>query len=140
MSKSIETKIIAIKNSPDLTVEEKLNAIEAAIQGDKLPDVCPSPFHERVRWLRIKKNLTQKQVAATLAVSVQTYNRLESGKTIALTEDKYQSLSEVLEVPVETLALSKGDLISDFKVYAISNTEAISQAISNCITQIKSAA
>ena len=51
---------------------------------------------------RIKKNLTQKQLAELVGVSVSTINRIETGKQV-LRVDMLNNLVNVLEVPVNEL-------------------------------------
>ena len=51
---------------------------------------------------RIKKKLTQRQLAELVGVSVSTINRIETGKQV-LRVDMLNNLVNVLEVPVNEL-------------------------------------
>ena len=51
---------------------------------------------------RIKKGLTQKQLAELVGVSSSTINRIETGKQV-LKLDMLSKLAEVLEIPVNEL-------------------------------------
>ena len=55
-----------------------------------------------LKLARIKKNLTQKQLAELVGVSVSTINRIETGKQV-LRVDMLNNLVNVLEVPVNEL-------------------------------------
>ena len=55
-----------------------------------------------LKLARIKKNLTQKQLAELVGVSVSTINRIETGKQV-LRVDMLNNLVNVLEVPVNKL-------------------------------------
>ena len=51
---------------------------------------------------RVKKNLTQRQLAELVGVSVSTINRIETGKQV-LRVDMLNKLVNILEVPVNEL-------------------------------------
>ena len=51
---------------------------------------------------RIKKGLTQRNLAKLVGVSVATINRIETGKQV-LKVDMLSKLAEVLEIPVNEL-------------------------------------
>lgn len=51
---------------------------------------------------RVKKKLTQRQLAELVGVSVSTVNRIETGKQI-LKIDMLNKLANVLEIPVNEL-------------------------------------
>ena len=51
---------------------------------------------------RVKKNLTQKQLAELVGVSSSTINRIETGKQV-LKLDMLLKLAEILEVSAEEL-------------------------------------
>ena len=51
---------------------------------------------------RIKKKLTQRQLAELVGVSVSTINRIETGKQV-LRVDMLNKLVNILEVPVNEL-------------------------------------
>ena len=51
---------------------------------------------------RVKRELTQRQLAELVGVSVSTVNRIETGKQI-LKIDMLNKLANVLEVPVNEL-------------------------------------
>ena len=51
---------------------------------------------------RVKKNLTQKQLAELVGVSSSTINRIETGKQV-LKLDMLSKLAEVLEIQVNEL-------------------------------------
>ena len=51
---------------------------------------------------RVKKKLTQRQLAELVGVSVSTINRIETGKQV-LRVDMLNKLINVLEVPVNEL-------------------------------------
>ena len=51
---------------------------------------------------RAKKNLTQRQLAELVGVSVSTINRIETGKQV-LRVDMLNKLANILEVPVNEL-------------------------------------
>lgn len=55
-----------------------------------------------LKLARIKKNLTQKQLAELVGVSVSTINRIETGKQV-LRVDMLNKLVNILEVPVNEL-------------------------------------
>lgn len=55
-----------------------------------------------LKLARIKKNLTQKQLAELVGVSVSTINRIETGKQV-LRVDMLNNLVNILEVPVNEL-------------------------------------
>lgn len=54
---------------------------------------------------RIKKGLTQRNLAKLVGVSVATINRIETGKQV-LKVDMLSKLAEVLEIPVNELLKS----------------------------------
>lgn len=58
-----------------------------------------------LKLARIKKNLTQKQLAELVGVSSSTINRIETGKQI-LKIDMLNKLAEILEIPVNELLQS----------------------------------
>ena len=58
-----------------------------------------------LKLARIKKNLTQKQLAELVGVSSSTINRIETGKQI-LKIDMLNKLAEILEIPVNDLLQS----------------------------------
>ena len=51
---------------------------------------------------RVKKKLTQRQLAELVGVSVSTINRIETGKQV-LRVDMLNKLANILEVPVNEL-------------------------------------
>ena len=51
---------------------------------------------------RVKKNLTQRQLAELVGLSVSTINRIETGKQV-LRVDMLNKLVNILEVPVNEL-------------------------------------
>ncbi len=55
-----------------------------------------------LKLARIKKNLTQKQLAELVGVSSSTINRIETGKQV-LKLDMLSKLAEVLEIQVNEL-------------------------------------
>ena len=55
-----------------------------------------------LKLARIKKNLTQKQLAELVSVSSSTINRIETGKQV-LKLDMLSKLAEVLEIQVNEL-------------------------------------
>ena len=55
---------------------------------------------------RVKKKLTQRQLAELVGVSVSTINRIETGKQV-LRVDMLNKLANILEVPVNELLESK---------------------------------
>ena len=55
-----------------------------------------------LKLARIKKNLTQKQLAELVGVSSSTINRIETGKQITKV-DMLLKLAEILEVSAEEL-------------------------------------
>ena len=55
-----------------------------------------------LKLARVKKNLTQKQLAELIGVSVSTINRIETGKQV-LKIDMLNKLTSVLEVSVNEL-------------------------------------
>ena len=58
-----------------------------------------------LKLARIKKNLTQKQLAELVGVSSSTINRIETGKQ-KLKIDMLNKLAEILEIPVNELLQS----------------------------------
>ena len=58
-----------------------------------------------LKLARIKKNLTQKQLAELVGVSSSSINRIETGKQI-LKIDMLNKLAEILEIPVNELLQS----------------------------------
>ena len=58
-----------------------------------------------LKLARIKKNLTQKQLAELVGLSSSTINRIETGKQI-LKIDMLNKLAEILEIPVNELLQS----------------------------------
>ena len=59
-----------------------------------------------LKLARIKKELTQKELAELVGVSVATINRIETGKQV-LKIDMLNKLAEVLEIPVNDLLEKK---------------------------------
>ena len=58
---------------------------------------------QEFQWsLRVKKKLTQRQLAELVGVSVSTINRIETGKQV-LRVDMLNKLVNILEVPVNEL-------------------------------------
>lgn len=59
-----------------------------------------------LKLARVKKDLTQKQLAALLGVSASTINRIETGKQV-LRVDMLNKLADTLEIPVNELLEGK---------------------------------
>jgi transcriptional regulator with XRE-family HTH domain len=55
-----------------------------------------------LREIRIKKGLTQKQIAIKMAMEQTTYSRKENGKS-PITEKEFEKLSNVLETSIEEI-------------------------------------
>lgn len=59
-----------------------------------------------LKLARIKRNLTQKQLADLVGVSSSTINRIETGKQV-LRVDMLNKLADILEIPVNELLEGK---------------------------------
>lgn len=55
-----------------------------------------------LREIRIKKGLTQKQIAIKMALEQTTYSRKENGKS-PITEKEFEKLSNLLETSIEEI-------------------------------------
>ena len=60
-------------------------------------------FSEKIRQLRIKAGLTQKQLADAIGVAENTVVRYEAAKTYPRTRERYGDLARVLDVDVSYL-------------------------------------
>lgn len=69
---------------------------------------------------RIKKGFTQQQVAEYLCIDVSNYNRREKG-TSKITNNEWEKLSKLLEVPLEEIYENEESMIFICKDNATGN-------------------
>lgn len=62
---------------------------------------------ERIRAVRLAKNLTQEYMAAQLNIDVANYGRLERGKS-KIDIERLKYIANILEVSLEELVSEKG--------------------------------
>ena len=92
-------------------------------------------FSKKVKDLRMKKNMNQKQLAEKSGITQATISRIESGLVKQLKSDALRKLAEALGVPVDYLVdrtdtLTPDDVVSSdpdaaiiFRGYEKTNTK-----------------
>jgi transcriptional regulator with XRE-family HTH domain len=60
-------------------------------------------FGEKLRTLRIQKQLTQRELANKVGLGLNTISNYEKGRTYPQNRDVYRQLADILGVTVETL-------------------------------------
>lgn len=63
-------------------------------------------IYERIRAVRLAKNLTQEYMAAQLNIDVANYGRLERGKS-KIDVERLKRVADILEVSLEELVSEK---------------------------------
>jgi putative transcriptional regulator len=69
---------------------------------DKKPDKIKAEFGEKVREIRVSKNITQLDLAAKVGLDVRQIKRIESGETNTSIVNAYL-IAKFLETPIEEL-------------------------------------
>jgi len=62
-----------------------------------LSNVKKMELHEKIKFFRLSKNLTQTYLAEQLGIDTGNYSRLERGET-KLTLDRLSKIAEILEI------------------------------------------
>ncbi|WP_144891236.1 helix-turn-helix domain-containing protein [Flavobacterium tiangeerense] len=65
-----------------------------------------------LKEIRIKKGLTQKQMAIKMAMEQTTYSRKENGKS-PITEKEFEKLSNVLETSIEEIKKEVPNIVTN---------------------------
>jgi transcriptional regulator with XRE-family HTH domain len=72
------------------------------IPGVVLSNVNQMDLHNKIKFFRLSKNLTQAYLADELQIDVANYSRLERGET-SITIDRLQKIADLLGVHVHDL-------------------------------------
>jgi transcriptional regulator with XRE-family HTH domain len=72
-----------------------------------------SEFKEKIRYLREQKELTQRQMAEMLGVSLRSYVSYENGASYPKDPTIYQELAEFYGVTIDFLINEKDQLVTD---------------------------
>ena len=76
-------------------------------------------MNNNLRELRLKKGLTQENVAFELDISQKAYSKIENEK-VCLSQDKMKIVAKVLDVPIDNLCALKCECSnSNSKINAI---------------------
>lgn len=81
------------------------------LQSIVLHNYYQMELHNKIKFIRLSKNLTQGYIADELGIDVANYSRLERGET-SITIDRLQKIADLLEVEITELILNK-DTSSD---------------------------
>lgn len=87
-------------------------------------------FAEKLKVLRDSRQLTKKDIAERLKISIHTYSSWESGRTRPKTKEKIKNISEFYRIPIEYFGIDEKTYnkdVSSKKV--ISKKESISNEI-----------
>ena len=76
-----------------------------------LSNINQMELYNKIKFIRLSKNLTQGYIADELGIDVANYSRLERGET-SITIDRLQKIADLLEVEITELILNK-DTSSD---------------------------
>ena len=72
-------------------------------------------FSNKLKALRIERNLTQEDLAQKSGMSVKTISRYESGETLPRSRKFYDKLALALDVSYEDLVPAEIDFVLDLK-------------------------
>ncbi len=69
-----------------------------------LSNINQMELYNKIKFIRLSKNLTQGYIADELGIDVANYSRLERGET-SITLDRLQKIASLLEVNIAELIL-----------------------------------
>lgn len=87
----------------------------ASLRGESWRESILLGRHEAARYpthlrlVRLKKSMSQEQIAEAIGVSLATYGGIERGKRHVY-QDRAEKLSKYLHLPVSKLFYQKGDI------------------------------
>lgn len=67
-----------------------------------LSNINQMELHNKIKFIRLSKNLTQIYLADELEIDVANYSRLERGET-GVTVDRLKKIAKILEVDVQEI-------------------------------------
>lgn len=82
------------------------------IPGVVLSNINQMEIHNKIKFFRLSKNLTQAYLADELQIDVANYSRLERGET-SITINRLQKIAELLEVNINELLANEYDEAMD---------------------------
>jgi transcriptional regulator with XRE-family HTH domain len=86
-------------------------------------DYLDKKIGQRVRYLRRKNNLTQKELALKLSISPQQLQKYEKGNN-KISASKLQLVSEVLGLPVSDFFIQNKDIINKYSTLNVVENDA----------------
>lgn len=77
-------------------------------------------LHNRIRMLRLSRNLTQAFVADELGIDVANYSRMERGET-KISIDRMEHLSMIFEVEINTFFSTEEEAVKSVQTIDLMN-------------------